>query len=148
MTNEIHIKWNPALGRGEWVTSTDKLTGADDLVTAVLISLMSDRVAQPNDDIPDGTTDRRGHWTDEAPYYVGSRLWLLVRRKQDNKTLHDAFAYIQEALQWLIDDKVVARFGITVQWTQKSMLGAKVTAYKSDGSIQPMNFNWAWDGLV
>jgi phage gp46-like protein len=145
--SDIHIKWNVQQGRGEWATNYDPLLGADDLVSAVFVSLFTDRVANPDDVIPDGTDDRRGCWTDTPTQPIGSRLWLLNRAKQTDETKARAFAYIAEALQWLIDDKVVARFGITVEWTRASLLGAQITAYRFDGTKQPMNFAWAWTGL-
>ncbi|WP_244195495.1 phage GP46 family protein [Caballeronia arationis] len=55
--------------------------------------------------------------------------------------------YIAEALQWLIDDGVVARFDITVEWTRASMLGAKVVAYQQDGTQVSAAYTWVWNGI-
>lgn len=137
--------WIRDLGRGDWVLSGANLQSGNYLETAILISLFSDREANPDDIIPDGTNDPRG-WIGDAdqPYKIGSRIWLLTRAKQTQETLSRANDYIAEALQWLIDDAVVARFDITTEWTRASMLGALVVAYENNGSSIPMNFSWVW----
>lgn len=142
--SDITTAWSPALGRGDWVQLGAQLQSGNDLSTAVLISLFTDRIAHVDDIIPDGTTDPRGWWADDPAYPIGSRLWLLTRAKQTSETLARAQDYIAEALQWLIDDGVVARFGITVEWTRSGQLGARVTAYRSDGSTTALNFASVW----
>ena len=137
--------WSRDLGRGDWSLAGANLQSGNDLETAILISIFSDREANLDDVIPDGTNDPRG-WIGDAgqDYKIGSRLWLLARSKQDAETLRNANDYIAEALQWLIDDGAVGRFDITTEWTQSFMLGAKVLAYKPDGTSMPMNFSWIW----
>jgi len=121
------------------------LQNGNDLESAILISLFSDRQALSDDVIPDGSGDPRGWVGDlDSDYPIGSRLWLLSRSKQNAETLQHANDYIAEAIQWLIDDGVVAGFGITVEWTKSSMLGALVTAYKDNTAAAPMKFSWVW----
>lgn len=140
--------WMRDLGRGDWALNGANLQSGNDLETAILISIFSDREAAPDDDIPDGTNDPRGWIGDvEQQYKIGSRVWLLTRSKQTQETLRRANDYIAEALQWLIDDGAVARFDITTEWTAASMLGARVLAYKTNGAAAPLNFNWAWKGF-
>lgn len=125
----------------------DLQTG-DDLATAILISLFTDRMAEPDDAITDGTNDPRGWWGDQfSTVPIGSRLWLLDRSKQTQETLQRAYDYIIEALQWLIDDGVVAKFDVRVEWTKSGMLGAQVIAYKQDGSTVAAAYSWAWQGI-
>jgi phage gp46-like protein len=140
--------WVPALGRGDWLLRGAQLAAGGDLQTAVLISLFSDREANPDDVIPDGSGDPRG-WVGDLgqDYKIGSRLWLLSRAKQTGETLARAQDYIDEALQWLIDDGVVAKFDILVEWTRRSQLGANVIAYKVDGTTEALNFLSVWKGL-
>lgn len=140
------IVWDQVNSRGDWALSGSALKTGNDLQTAILISLFSDRVAQPDDVIPDGT-DPRGWWAD-GDVLVGSRLWLLRRAKQTQETLQKAYDYIAESLQWLLDDQVVARFDITVEWYRPSFLGAWIIAYKTDGSVAYNGkFSWAWSGI-
>jgi phage gp46-like protein len=123
------------------------LATGDDLQTAIIISLFSDRMAQPGDVIPDGSNDPRGWWADGA-VPIGSRMWLLRRSKQIPETSQLAYTYIAEALQWLIDDGVVAQFDISVQWPSRGVLDAQITAYKQDGTtLMTGLFTWAWNGI-
>jgi phage gp46-like protein len=140
--------WDTANSRGDWVMSGALLQTGNDLQTALLISLFTDRIAAPDDVIPDGTNDPRGWWGDAGETVeIGSRLWLLQRAKQTQETLQRAYDYIVEALQWLIDDGVVAKFDVLVEWTKASELGAQVVAYKQDGSTVASAFTWAWNGI-
>lgn len=141
---DITISWSPADGRGDWtfVPGGDLDTG-DDLATAILLSLFTDRPALKDDAIPDGTTDRRGWWGDQE---LGSRLWLLERAKQTTETLQRARDYIAEALQWLVEDGVVVRIEIETAWLRRSTLGARITAYRADGRTVALSYSWAWQG--
>jgi phage gp46-like protein len=140
--------WNAALGRGDWTQNGADLQTGNDLVTAVLISLFTDRVANSDDELSPGSNDPRGWWGDAGELYpVGSRLWLLRREKQSAATAARAKDYIVEALQWLIDDGVVARFDIDVTWIAPSRLGAQVIANRMDGSTVAMNFASVWQGI-
>lgn len=143
--SDTTIFWNPATGFGDWALSGGQLAAGDDVQTAVLISLFTDRVANVDDEIPDGSDDPGGWWGDAGhDVVIGSRLWLLRRAKQTVETLNLAKDYIAEALQWLIDDGVVGHFDITVEWTKPGMLGANVVAYKPTGGPSAMQFFWNW----
>ncbi|MDA8092356.1 MAG: phage GP46 family protein [Betaproteobacteria bacterium] len=142
--SDITIVWDPTTGHGDWQVSGADLVGGNDLASAVLISIFSDRTAHPNDVIPDGTGDPRGWWGDDAKYPVGSRLWLLARSKQTREVLASAQDYILEALQWLLDDGVAAAVDVGVEWTRPGMLGAQVVVRRHDGSAVTFNFAWAW----
>lgn len=143
---DIQIFWDAANNRGDWATLGPVLVTGNDLETAILVSLFTDRMAAPDDVIPDGSGDPRGWWGDDPESPIGSRLWLLRRAKQTTETLQRAYDYIAEALQWLIDDGVVAKFDITVEWTRTSFLGAKVVAYQKDGTKVSLAYSWAWNG--
>ena len=151
MNGDIAISWDAALSRGDWVLSADgDLETGGDLQTAILISIFTDAMAAPDDVIPDGTNDPRGWWGDEfdSQHPIGSKLWLLDRAKQTQKTLNRAFSYLSESLQWLIDDGVVGRFDIQVQWVRASFLGASITAYSPQGSVMNAGqYLWAWNGV-
>lgn len=144
--SDIATVWSgPLNGSGDWQLDGADLLAGDDLQTAVLISLFTDRVAQPDDVIPDGTTDPRGWWADDPEHPVGSRLWLLDRAKQTTETLASAQDYIVEALQWLIDDGVAAAVDVVVQWVRPRLLGAQIIVRRVDGTTRPFNFSWAWN---
>lgn len=146
---DITLQWDTANNHADWVQNGAVLDMGNDLPSAIIISLFSDRLAEPGDVIPDGTNDPRGWWGDEGQTVpIGSRMWLLSRAKQIPQTLNDAFAYISEALQWLIDDQVVGSFSINVQWVRTGTLGAQITAFKQDGTtLMTGLYAWAWNGI-
>jgi phage gp46-like protein len=103
-------------GYFDWAIIGGDLASDDGLDTKVAISLWTDRLANVDDVIPDGSGDRRGWWGDAylpplpsgKPDHIGSRLWLLGRALQIPETAQRAQAYCQEALQWLLDDDVAS----------------------------------------
>ncbi|WP_434663446.1 phage GP46 family protein [Paraburkholderia sp. A3BS-1L] len=152
----VALAATPAVGAaltwtGAYISSTvsgGDLARGNDLETAVLLSLFTDRAANPDDVIPDGTGDPRGWWGDigeEKP--IGSRLWLLDRSKQTQEVLNNARDYINEALQWLIDDGVVASIDVQTQWVRDTFLGAQITLYQPTGTQINMTYAWAWQQL-
>lgn len=143
--SDISTVWD--VTNGDWLLSGASLQAGDDLQTAVIISIFTDGLAAADDTIPDGSTDRRGWWGDQGQYTIGSRLWLLGRSKQTQQVLTAAQDYITQALQWLIDQGIVAKFDILVEWVAMSTLGAQITAYRNDGTTQAINFAWVWQGI-
>lgn len=146
--SDTTIQWDVLNARGDWALVGAQLQTGNDLQTAVLISLFTDRQATSDDVIPDGSGDPRG-WVGDlgSDYPIGSRLWLLDRSKQTSAVLAKASDYCNEALQWLIDDGVVAKFAIVTEWTKPTTLGIQITAYKQDGTTVAMNFSSAWNGI-
>lgn len=146
--SDIAAIWDPSIARCDWLMNGAQLAGGGDLVTAILTSVFSDRLAEPDDRIPDGTTDARGWWGDlDETYRVGSRIWLLERAKATNDVLLRAKNYLAEALQWLIDDGVVAKFEIETEFVG-SDLRAGVTAFDRDGNRVVDRFSWVWAQLA
>jgi phage gp46-like protein len=119
------------------------------LETSILLCLMSDRRAQPNDFIPDGSGDPRG-WPGDAidPTIgpLGSRLWQLRRRELTDAVTSLAEIFAREALQTLVDQGVVASFDVTA--TAVLALGRlelDISAFKVSGTLAAaMNFWIVW----
>ncbi|NDV11682.1 phage GP46 family protein [Crenobacter caeni] len=92
------------------------LAASDPYARALAISLFTWRRAQDSDPV-DGA-DRRGWWADgiepALPAGIGSRLWLLARRKLDRQAMRDAEDYTREALQWWLDQRVASALDIDV----------------------------------
>ncbi len=144
--SDITTSWNAT--RGDWRMVGADLGSGDDLATAVLISTFTDRVALPDDAIPDGTTDPRGWWGDDPTGVpIGSRLWLIFRNKLTQDTVASAQNYEEEALQWMVDDGVVAGFDVYVETQVPSTLAMRVTLFKNDGTTQTIAFAWVWNGV-
>jgi len=100
------------------------------LRTAAIISLFSDRRAEPDDPLPDSGDDRRGWWGDIYPEAegdrIGSRLWLLAREKQMPQVLRRAETYARQALQWLIEDNVASAVTVTASFVQSGALSLHI----------------------
>lgn len=116
------------------------LATEDGLRSAVISSLFTDRRAEPDDEIPDGSSDRRGWWPDPT---MGSRLWLLARAKETPDTLARARTYTIEALQWLVDDGVATAVDVTAEWTRRGVLGLHIAITLADRSRYDGVFNYA-----
>lgn len=145
---DITTFWDVANLRGDWQVSGGALASGDDLTTAVLISLFTDRRANADDVLPDGSTDRRGWWGDlDQDVPIGSRLWLLSRSKLTPAVALTAKGYINEALRWMLDDGVAAAINTSTSIVLPNRLYATVDIRRTDGSRQSLNFNWAWNQL-
>ncbi len=143
---DIAIIWDPAAGRGDIALSGMDLATDNGLTTAVLISAFTDRAALPDDILPPGVTDRRGYWGDDDPQHPwGSRLWLLARAKQTEETRHRAIDYLNECLQWLIDDGIAASVQVIADWLAPARLGAAAIITKPNGDQIPVQFNYVWE---
>lgn len=155
--------WNPptALWAADWVIDPPGMAVNRDLETAVIISLMTDASAWPDDVLPDGTDDRRGWWADRGPVGdapappegpLGSRLWLLVREKSTEDTRSRAELYAAEALEWVTRDGVAARVDVRAAYLDPvghppGTLGLWVRILRWDGTIFDARFAWAWEQL-
>lgn len=120
----------------------------DGLDTAVILSLFTDRQAEPGDIIPDGTTNRRGWWGDsysavEGDKY-GSRLWLLDRSKQLPEVMALAKSYCEEALAWLVTDGAAKNVVVTVTNPRDGILYAVIQIFKPDGTTNQYKFDNFW----
>jgi len=146
--SDIANVWDANIAACDFAMSGTQLAGGADLPTAILISVFSDRIAETDDALPDASDDARGWWGDmDEPVRVGSRIWLLERSKQTAQVPLKAKDYLAEALQWLINDGVVAKFDIDAAF-EGNQLRARVVAYRRDGKTVAQNFSWVWGALT
>lgn len=150
---DIATVWSPSAINGDWQMNGPALLSGNDLETAVIISLFTDRRAQRGDVIPDNTNDPRGWWGDNqvsgnSASPIGSRLWLLARSTAPTqRVLNQAVTYAREALQWLITDGIAAAVDVEANWNAPNFLALKVTIRRTDGTITAINYPWAWDQI-
>jgi phage gp46-like protein len=143
--SDITTTWIVESGTGDWSISGGALASGDDLATAALISLFSDREADAADIPPDGGDDRRGWWGDDGEDVpIGSRLWLLDRSRLTPAVANTARIYMEEALKWMIDDEVASSIKVLTAIAGNSQLNSIITITRSDGTVIPLKFNWAW----
>lgn len=152
-SGDIAAQWDNVNALGDWVIADGDLQTGQDLETACLVSLFTDKLATPDFAPTDGTTDRRGWWAD--PYNdqpLGSNLWQLDRAKKTRDTLGLARRYAQDALQWLVTDDVAASVEVDTRWlgnpVGSTMLGIAIAITKPDGTMTRFVYGWAWDNLA
>lgn len=128
-------------GRGELVIVDGDLLADTSVNTAILLSYFTDRRAEPGDELPDGSTDRRGWWGDSFRNEpIGSRLWLLSREKSLPDVLNRAAAYARESVQWLINDGYVKKIVVTASSPEKYILRLDTNVTLNDGTQLPTLF--------
>jgi phage gp46-like protein len=113
--SNIAFVWDNQRQRGDFQVVAGRTTTGSLLRTAVYISLFTDRVNGPGPLPKDG--NRRGWWHDSfSGVPIGSRLWQLKRRKIANRQMliNEATDILKEALQWMIDQGLVASVAIAV----------------------------------
>lgn len=128
------------------------LDGADlvqdfGLRTAVLVSLFTDRLARENDQLPDGSDDRRGHWSDSYlanDDLEGSRLWLLEREKVQPDVLRRAEDYSREALQWMLEDGLARTVQVNAWTTGRGDMNLAVVITRPQGEQVQLKFLNIW----
>ncbi|WP_199639616.1 phage GP46 family protein [Serratia sp. PAMC26656] len=143
--SDISSFWDVERLAADWREGCGDLISGDDLQTAIIISLFTDRVARDDDDV-DGD-DRRGWWGDAGEENdIGSRLWLLRRQKLTQSVAQKAEEYSREALQWLVTDGVVSSFSVATQIVYPRRLNI-VIRYQGPGNVDDtdMRFFWVWE---
>lgn len=136
-------------GVGDWSVATiddapgnfGGLSALHPVHTAMLLCLMTDKRRPSYIPSPDGSEELRG-WhgdtfdldTKNGEREMGSWLWTLSRSALDDQTKLKAKHYAIEALQTLIDQKVVSKFDIEVTFDMaKGKMFLGITAYAPDG---------------
>jgi len=136
------------LENGGWDIFTDgaDLKKEEGLRSAVIVSLFTDRRADADDEIPDGTNDRRGTWSDafaETPGDIqGSKLWLLDRSKATQQTLDRAKDYATEALQWFISDGVASSLQVETYWLRSGVMAIEIVIKQGQKTLFNDIFNY------
>lgn len=143
--NDIALVLDTNSATGNFDIALDGYDLATDLGlrTAVIISLFTDRRAEADDIISDGTSDRRGCWMELFDDHVkGSRLWLLGREKETADVLRLAREYAEESLRWLIDNAWVLSVTVTTEWASRGVLGLRAVITLPDNSQFDDVFNY------
>jgi len=118
------------------------------LETAVILSLFTDRRAEADDIVPDGTDDRRGWWADalgEVDDVDGSRLWLDTRMKALPATTVSIEGHVQEALQWMIEDGVAKEVNVVVARISAVEINIQVSIVRPDGTTERFRYSQNWN---
>jgi phage gp46-like protein len=144
---DLALSWIPErFGADLSLTGAD-LTVDDGLKTAVIISLFTDARAAADDTLPAPGADPRGWWGDVEPEVagdsIGSRLWELAREKIVPRTLARAKEYAEEALAWLVTDKIAKSVEVVVEAQPPATLALGVIISRPDGRQGRFDFVWS-----
>lgn len=144
--SDLGLTWNPTRLSADLTVSSGDLALDEGLRTAVLLSLFTDRQAEPGDVLPDGSADRRGWWADELLSQpgdkFGSRLWLLDRSKRTPDVLERAKEYAREALRWLVEDRIATAVDVVPEFVDRGP-GWALTVSITRQNGQPVSFRVA-----
>lgn len=133
----LRVVFDNLTGEGDLSCSAEGTDTTHSLETAVLLSLLCDRRARDDDDVPPGQ-DRNGWCADAYAFEPGdewgSRLWLLERGKTNSRTLLFAREAAEEALQWLITDGVARAVEVQTSWAagRRGYLRILVRVFRPD----------------
>lgn len=142
--SDIASFWNVDEMFADWQKGLGELTTGNDLQTAILDSLFTDRLARADDDYED--SDRRGWWGDSGEEsQLGSRLWLLRRKKLTPDVAKKAEEYSSEALNWLKVDGVVSEVIPVARIVLPDRLNLIIRYLAPGKDWQEFRFYWIWE---
>lgn len=145
---DIRTTWK--VYTGDWQVVSPGLEVEDGILTAVIISLFTDRRADDNDQLPSGD-DRRGWWgdilSDIEGDRIGSRLWLLSREKQLQSVINKAREYATESLLWMIEDGVASGVNVQAEKVRDGVLEISVEIHRPKKTVVKYLFEGFWEGI-
>lgn len=146
--SDLGLFWNAASGAADMAVRENDIATDDGLEPAVYLSLFLDRRADDGDALPEGETNRRGWWADALPVLegdkVGSKLWLLARAKETPDVLQRAEQYAQEALAWLVEDKVASAVEASAEFAADGVMLLTVAIRRPTGEATRYQYNYTW----
>lgn len=146
----------------DWLLLPDgSLDETQELANLVKVALMTDRLADSNEVLPDpDSTDRRGWWGDLdadviwGGWKIGCKNWLLSRAKItgqssfEGSTLLRAQQYTQEALQPLISNRYASYIDVQAERTELSRIDVLVTIYRGPLEALQLRFQGLWQDIT
>jgi len=124
------------------------------LASAIWTSLFSDGLADAADLTPDLGADRRGWWADSGrpieDSLARSQLWLYRRARKDDRTKLAIQTAAEEAVQWLVDDGVVSKIDVSVDWLADPLEGIGVCVRSSEppNVVRDWKVDLVWAGIA
>lgn len=148
--SDIAIEYKSQIKEYDISILNGDLKECDDLDSAVIISLFTWARAAAGE--VDENAPRFGWFGDKIDAdntdSTGSKLYLLKRKKITNQTIMDAREYIEQALQWMIEDGVATEINAEVERNSSDVnrVDALVQIVRGDRS-RTMKFNDLWSFL-
>jgi phage gp46-like protein len=173
MPTDIRLKEYQSLLHGttmDWLlTPVGLLDETEELATAFRVALGTDRLADPEEILPDpDSTDRRGWWGDLQAdeiwdgWNIGCKNWLLTRAKISDEiswegaTIQRARNYTYEALRPFIDKKFCSRIDVVAErvldmtrhQAAREMIVVTVKAYRGPLQAIELRYAYLWDQVI
>ena len=148
--SDIAIEYKSQIKEYDISILNGDLKECDDLDSAVIISLFTWARAAAGE--VDENAPRFGWFGDKIDAdntdSIGSKLYLLKRKKITNQTIMDAREYIEQALHWMIEDGVATEINAEVERNASDVnrVDALVQIVRGDRS-RTMKFNDLWSFL-
>lgn len=142
------------------------LDETQELATAIYVALGTDRLAEPDDELPDlvgpdGVADRRGWWGDvdgnelwNWPAPIGCRTWELSRsaivpnEARIGSTLARAEMYVREAMQPFLDQRVCSRFDVTATRIGRETIRVDLIIYRGPMPAIALQYQVLWNEII
>lgn len=145
----------------DWLmTPLGELDTTNELATAVIVALGTDRLANTDDDLPGmDDTDRRGWWGDldaeelHDGWPIGTRLWLISRAKltdikaRQGSTVGRAREYVQEALQPLIDRRIADQIDVEAGRVGTDRIDVGITIWRGPEPALSLRYSTLWNEI-
>jgi phage gp46-like protein len=154
MPDDLKMIWDSDLMEGDLEVDNGDFTHDGGLETAVIMSLFTDRRARDDDELLDeDLRDKRGWWGDLVSPEVegdqiGSRLYLLSRAKTTEEALVFAKEVCEEALQWMIEDKVASSINVETERMEDKddgWMGIKIEIRKYNEETLNLRYGVQWE---
>jgi phage gp46-like protein len=143
----------------DWLmTDMGMLDETQELATAVIVALGTDRLARVDDILPDlDSTDRRGWWGDlDAEviwdgWPIGTRCWLLTRTKIvgpgsiEGSTVARAKAFVREALQPFVERRIASAVDVEAARTARDRIDVAAIIYRGPLPAVELRFQVMWE---
>ena len=154
----------PVIVMFDWLmTPLGSLDQTNELITAVIVALGTDRIAGIDDELPTlpPDDDRRGWWADTDAkeiwngWPIGSKLWLLMRGKitgplsRVGDTVLNAERYVYEAMKPFLDQKIISGIDVAAERNSQnySRIDVQLILYRGPNPPIAMRFDAMWDEL-
>ncbi len=145
----------------DWLQNADGLSEEQELASAMRVAIGTDALAAIDDPLPDlDSEDRRGWWGDLDAQAIwggwspiGCKCWLLARAKisdpysWENATVVRAQAYVRNALQPFIDQRVCSRIDVVASRTGRDKIEVHVVVYRGPKRLIELRFQSLWDEI-
>ncbi len=137
----------------DYQLGSEQLTNDDGLGPMIVFCLFTDARVTDEQLLANvssrSDTDKRG-WPGNsyADFEWGSRLWLLSREKITRSLLNRAHDYTREALQPLIDFKLVKSVSVAVSRSSLNTVQLIITITKPDNTIGNYQAQLIWASTI